>query len=539
MIEQSDKLTALYCRLSRDDEMQGESNSIHNQKQMLETYATANGFTNLTFYADDGVSGTTFNRPGLNQMMDDVYADKVGNIIVKDLSRLGRDYVMVEIYTDRKFLAHGVRFIAINDGVDSLKGDNDMMPFRNLFNEWYARDTSKKIRAVIMYKGNSGEHLATNPPYGYKKDPENPKQWIVDKPAAQVVQKIFALCLDGYGPSQIARQLQQANILIPTAYHQSQGRKTNNQTSNKFAWHCTAVAKILAISEYTGCTVNFKTSTVSYKDKRKIINEADQCVVFENTQEAIIDKATWDRVQVLRANKRRPTKVGKTSNFSGLLYCGDCGSKMYYATTNHSAPNQEHFLCSRAKKKLDPCTAHYIREEALGDLVLSHMRQTLSFACAYEDEFVRLIGEKSIQEQKHSLNAKRKALHEAERRTIELDNLFQQSYEHYASGILSEKRFKTLSATYEEEQKAVDAQIEALREELEREESRVINVDSFFKLVRKYTDIEKLSATVLNELIEKILIFAPEKVDGKRTQRIEIYYNFVGIVPEAKEIGVA
>lgn len=262
-------------------------------------------------------------------------------------------------------------------------------------------------------------------------------------------------------------------------------------------------------------------------------------MVFEHTQEAIIDKATWDRVQVLRANKRRPTKVGKTSMFSGLLFCGDCGGKMYFATTNHFSPNQEHFVCSGAKRKIDPCSSHYIREEVLHELVLSHLCQTLSFARAFEDEFVRLIGEKSIQEQKHSLRAKRKALHEAECRTVELDKLFQQSYEHYAAGILSEKRFKTLSASYEEEQKTVDEQIENLRRELECEESSVINVDSFFQLVRKYTDIQALSATILNELIEKILIFAPEKVDGRRTQRIEIYYNFVGMVPETKEIGVA
>ncbi|MEA4942096.1 MAG: recombinase family protein [Oscillibacter sp.] len=532
-------ITALYCRLSHDDGLDGESNSIHNQKVMLKQYASSHGFQNLQFYVDDGISGTTFNRPALTQMTSEVEAKQVGTVIVKDLSRLGRNSYLMATYLESIFPDNNVRFVAINDDVDSDKGDNDMAPFRNLFNEWHVRDTSKKIRDVMRFKGNSGKHLCTRIPYGYCKDPQDASHWIVDEEAAAIVKQIYAWCLDGYGPCKIARMLREKHVLTPSAYLLSKGGHPIRRPMQDNAWFVNTVSGILAQQAYTGCTVNFKTSRVSYKNKKIVENSPDKWKVFENTQEAIVDKATWNRVQQLRKNKRRPTKTGKSSIFSGLLFCGDCGRKMCFATCNHFSPNQEHFVCSGSKSNSKACSTHYIREQILHNLVLEHLRQTLSFAREHENEFVARLGQQTEAVQKKELAAQRRTLAKAEARLVELDKLFQRIYEDNFNGKLTDEQFSKLSASYTEEQKMLKSQIPGLKTELESKESSAVDLTQFLKLVREYTEISELTATILNQFIYRILVYAPEKIDGKRTQRIEIIYNFIGQAPQQEEPGAA
>ncbi|MPM69704.1 hypothetical protein SDC9_116652 [bioreactor metagenome] len=484
---------------------------------------------------DDGVSGTTFDRPGLNRMLGDVEANQVGTVIVKDLSRFGRDYVSVGLYTGRIFPKHDVRFIAVNNGVDSAMGENDTMPFINVFNEWYARDTSRKIRLVKEYQGKSGEHLSVNPPYGYQKDPEDPKKWIVDPEAAEVVRWIYAQCMAGYGPTQIARMLKDRKVFTPSIYLRGKGRHPTKTSEGDYSWGQKSVSYILAQNAYTGCTTNFKTRKASYKDKRVRRNPPEKQVTFENTQEAIIDKATWERVQQIRQNRRRLTKTGKVSMFSGLLFCGDCGAKMYFETGKNFNFNQNRFLCSKSRRLVNPCTAHYIRECVLYDLVLEHLRQTLSFAREHEDMFVAQLGQQAELIQKRELEVRRKTLVAAQARLLELGKLFQRIYEDNVNGKLTDEQFSNLSASYMEEQKILKGQIPGLTAEQESREAAATNVSQFLKLVRKYTEISELNATIVNQLIHKILIYAPEKVNGKRTQRITIVYNFIGEIPEGEE----
>ncbi|MEA4941730.1 MAG: recombinase family protein [Oscillibacter sp.] len=532
-------ITALYCRLSHDDGLDGESNSIHNQKVMLKQYASNHGFQNLQFYVDDGISGTTFNRPALTQMTSEVEAKKVSIVIVKDLSRLGRNNYLMATYLESIFPDNNVRFIAINDDVDSDKGDNDMAPFRNLFNEWHVRDTSKKIRDVMRFKGNSGKHLCTKPPYGYQKDPENGSKWIVDDEAAVVVKQIYGWCLDGYGPCKIARMLREKHVLTPSAYLLSKGGHPTKMPTQDDAWAARTVCGILAQEAYTGCTVNFKTSRVSYKNNKVVKNSPDKWKTFENTQEAIVDKATWNRVQQLRKNKRRPTKTGKSSIFSGLLFCGDCKRRMCFATFNHASPNQEHFVCSGSRSNPKACSTHYIREQVLHDLVLEHLRQTLFFAREHENEFVSMLGQQAAAVQKKELAAQRRTLAKAQARLAELDKLFQRTYEDHVRGELTDDRYSKLTATYTEEQKVLESQIPELEADLESKENDSVNLTEFLKLVREYTEIPELTASILNQFIHQILVYAPEKVNGKRTQRIEIIYNFIGQAPQQEESGAA
>ena len=377
MLRQSGKITALYCRLSRDDELQGDSNSIVNQKAVLSKYAKENQFSNTTFFVDDGYSGTNFNRPSWSELLERIENGEVATLIVKDMSRLGRDYLKVGFYAEVLFVEKGVRFIAINNGIDSAnQQDSDFTPFLNIINEWYAKDTSKKIRAVMKSKGEAGEHLCTNPPYGYMKDPDNRKRWIVDGEAAEVVKRIFALCLDGYGPSQIARILKEDKVITPTTYFQQTGRATRNAPpDNLYDWDNKTVSGILERPEYQGHTVNFKTYKQSYKSKKTCYNPEEKWLVFENTHEAIIDADTWARVQELRKNKRRPTRTGKTNMFSGIVRCADCGEKLYYCTSKNFEARQDHFVCSTSRLKgKDVCPTHFIRTVVLEQGVLAHMK---------------------------------------------------------------------------------------------------------------------------------------------------------------------
>ena len=534
MLRQSDKITALYCRLSRDDELQGDSNSIVNQKAILSKYAKENHFPNPQFFVDDGFSGANFDRPSWSELVALIEDEKVGVLIVKDMSRLGRDYLRVGLYTDVLFPEKGVRFIAISNGIDSAQQqENDFTPFLNIINEWYCRDTSKKIRAVMKSKGEAGEHLCTNPPYGYMKDPDNKKQWIVDGEAAEVVKRIFALCLDGYGPSQIARILKEDKVITPTIHFQQTGRATRNAPpDNPYNWTSDTIADILERPEYQGHTVNFKTYKQSYKSKRTCYNPEEKWLVFENTHEAIIDADTWARVQELRKNKRRPARTGKTNMFSGIVRCADCGEKLYYCTSKNFEARQDHFVCSTSRLKGKAvCSTHFIRAVVLEQGVLAHMRLTIACVANHEEQFRKAMGAKQKAEAKKELAAKRRQLTQAERRIEELDRLFKRIYEDNANGKLSDSRFQMLADDYEQEQEELREKLLRLNEEINEQEEQSENIDRFISKVRKYLDLDELTPAVLNDMVKAVYVHAPDKSKGHREQQIDISYDLVGILP--------
>lgn len=534
MLRQSDKITALYCRLSRDDELQGDSNSIVNQKAILSKYAKENQFSNTAFFVDDGYSGTNFNRPSWSELLERIENGEVATLIVKDMSRFGRDYLKVGFYTEVLFVEKGVRFIAINNGIDSAnQQDSDFTPFLNIINEWYAKDTSKKIRAVMKSKGEAGEHLCTNPPYGYMKDPDNKKRWIVDVEAAEVVKRIFALCLDGYGPSQIARILKEDKVITPTIHFQQTGRATRNAPpDNLYDWDNKTVAGILERPEYQGHTVNFKTYKQSYKSKKTCYNPEEKWLVFENTHEAIIDANTWAWVQELRKNKRRPTRTGKTNMFSGIVRCVDCGEKLYYCTSKNFAARQDHFVCSTSRLKgKDVCPTHFIRAVVLEQGVLAHMRLTIACVANHEEQFRKAMGAKQKAEAKRELAAKRRQLIQAERRIEELDRLFKRIYEDNANGKLSDSRFQMLADDYEQEQEELREKLLRLNEEINEQEEQYENIDRFISKVQKYLDLDELTPAVLNDMVKAVYVHAPDKSKGYREQQIDISYDLVGILP--------
>ncbi len=534
MLRQSGKITALYCRLSRDDELTGDSNSIVNQKAILSKYAKENHFSNPLFFVDDGYSGTNFNRPSWSELLEKIENGEVATLIVKDMSRLGRDYLKVGFYTEVLFVEKGVRFIAINNGIDSAnQQDSDFTPFLNIINEWYAKDTSKKIRAVMKSKGEAGEHLCTNPPYGYMKDPENKKRWIVDEEAATVVKRIFALCLDGYGPSQIARILKADKVLIPTAYWQAQGKTVNHSVpENPYMWVSATVADILEKKDYLGHTVNFKTYKQSYKSKKKLYNTEEKQLVFENTHEAIVDADTWKRVQELRMNKRRPTRTGKTNMFSGIARCADCGEKLYYCTSRNFEARQDHFVCSTSRLKgKEVCPTHFIRAVVLEQGVLAHMRMTIACVANREEQFRKAMGAKQKAEAKKELAAKRRQLTQAERRIEELDRLFKRIYEDTVSGKLSDSRFQMLSEDYEQEQEELREKLLRLNEEINEQEEQAENINRFIGKVRKYLDLDELTPAILNDMVKTVYVHAPDKSKGYREQQIDISYDLVRILP--------
>lgn len=525
-------ITALYCRLSRDDELQGESNSISNQKRILESYAREHSLMPYQFFVDDGWSGANFQRPGFTEMMDAVESGAVKTVVTKDLSRLGRNYLQVGLFTEITFPKKGVRFIAINDGVDSAQGDNDMSALRNLFNEWMVRDTSKKIKAVFRAKGMSGKPITSQPVYGYLKGPDG--HFVVDPEAAPVVKQIFSLCLAGNGPTKIARMLTEQNIPTPgTMEYRRTGSTRRYYPDYPCKWSSNTVAHILERREYLGHTVNFKTEKVSYKVKTSVANPEDKIMVFEHTHEAIIDEATWERVQELRKHKRRRSKSGRQGLFSGLVYCADCGEKLYFNTCDKLVNNgQEHYTCSNYKSNTGTCSAHFIREAVLKSLILEHLRQTLWIVRTHENEFVQAVMSKNIADQKKELAQKRRELTQAERRIADLDFLFQRIYEDNVNCKLSDERFAKLSQSYEDEQRTLKDRVTALRGEVEQEQQQAVNVGQFIALVKRYTEVEELTPAILNEFISRIVVYAPDRSSGKRTQRIDIQYNFIGEIPD-------
>lgn len=524
---QSSKITALYCRLSQDDALDGESNSITNQKTLLSRYAAERGFKNTVFFVDDGYSGTNWNRPGFLAMKQEIENDNVAVVIVKDLSRLGRDYAYVGQLQDIFFPGYDVRFIAINDDVDSAKGDNDYSVFKNVFNDYYARDTSKKIRAVNKVRAESGQHLTSQPPFGYAKDPADKHKWIVDDQAAAVVQHIFDLCIAGKGPMQIAKQLTAEQVLTVKAYNAKQ--KSLTMPNEPYQWCSKSVAGILERMEYTGCTVNFKTHTKSYKFKKRIDNPKDQWLIFEDTQPAIIEKGQWERVQELRGNKRRPTKTGKTSMFSGLVYCPDCGAKLYFCTCHsYKDASQDHFVCSNYKSNTGSCKIHYIREQVLYRQVLTAIRKTLLYVQLFREDFQRDMLAQDERQKKQELAQKRKTLDEAQKRMKSIDRIIQKLYEDNVTGKLSDERFMKLSAGYEQEQMELKQLSEALAQEITSEAGKLVDVEHFLQLADKYADIQELNAAMLNELVQRIEVHSPVKIDGRKHVTIDIWFTYVG-----------
>lgn len=524
-----DNITALYARLSQEDALDGESNSIANQKKILLKYATDNHFSNPTFFIDDGVSGVTFDRPGWNEMIRLAEAGKVQTVIVKDMSRMGRDYLKVGYYTESFFAERDIRYIAINDGVDSDKGDNDFTPFRNLFNDFYARDTSKKIRAVMRAKGNAGEHLCTNPPYGYMKDPADKKKWIVDEEAAEIVKRIFDLCIAGKGPMQIAKLLTAEHILTVKAHYAQRAGKPLPE--KPYHWDPKSVAGILERPEYTGCTVNFKTYSKSHKLKKRLYNVPENQRIFPNTQPAIIDEQVFVRVQELRENKRRPAKQAERQGlFSGLLYCADCGSKLHFATGKNMTPQQDCYRCSRYKSNTGDCTMHFIREETLKLFVLQRIFDVTALFFDDAMAFEEAAKKQHFQEAEKEAQKRKREIAQAEKRIAELDRIFKRIYEDNISGTISHERFLKLSADYEAEQRELTEQVKTWQEVVETFEQDRSDFDSFEAIVRKYVGIRELTPTIVNEFVKKIIVHAPDKSSGHRRQKIELVWNFIGEV---------
>ena len=532
MLDQQ-KITILYCRLSNEDALDGESNSIQNQKEFLTRYAAEHGYTNLKILVDDGYTGTNFDRPGVQEGFALVKQGLVGCWLVKDLSRFGRDYLTVGQYTDIIFPSYDVRFIAVNDGVDSERGDSDgFAAIRNLFNEWYPRDTSKKVRVVFRQKGTSGKHLG-KPPYGYRTDPADKDHWIIDEDAAPVVKRIFDFAIDGKGPEQIARILEQDKVLTTKALYAKQSenhpdpKKRKKMPERPYHWIGQSVAGILERMEYTGCTCNFKTYSKSYKLKKRIPNAIEDMCIFPDTQEAIVSQAQWDRVQELRKNKRRPTKAERQGLFSGLLFCPDCGNKLHFATCKSFDGKQDHYACSSYKSGRGTCSAHYIREDVLRELVLERIRAVN----AYIRQDVEGFQEEWLQcrrsDQERNIREDRKRVEQAKKRLADLDVLLSRLYEDFVLGDLNKERYKKMTADYEAEQERLKLEIEVTEEWLETRETMSADVDAFVALTQKYVDVPELTPTIVNEYIKKIEVFAPDKSSGKRVQKVKIYFNFV------------
>ena len=527
-------ITALYPRLSHEDELQGESNSISNQKRILETYAKQNGFSNLRWYTDDGYSGANFQRPGFQAMLADIEAGKVGTVIVKDMSRLGRNYLQVGMYTEMIFPQKGVRFIAINDGVDSAQGENDFAPLRNIFNEWLVRDTSKKIKAVKRSKGMSGKPITSKPVYGYLMDED--ENFIIDEEAAPVVRQIYSLCLAGNGPTKIARMLTEQQIPTPgTLEYRRTGSTRRYHPGYECKWATNTVVHLLENREYTGCLVNFKTEKPSYKLKHSIENPPEKQAVFENHHEPIIDRETWERVQELRKQRKRPNRYDEVGLFSGILFCADCGSVMYQQRYQTDKRKQDCYICGSYKKRTVDCTAHFIRTDLLTAGVLSNLRKVTSYAAKHEARFMKLLIEQNEDGDRRRNAAKKKELEAAEKRIAELSAIFKRLYEDSVTGRISDERFTELSADYEAEQKELKERAARLREELSKAQEATANAEKFMNVVRRHTTIEELTPTLLREFVEKIVVHESVALDGKRRgklrrQEIEIYYSFVGKV---------
>lgn len=531
MKKQTDRITALYCRLSRDDEQDGLSGSIKNQQSILEKYAKENGFKNTKVFIDDGWSGTNFARPAFMEIMELAEQGKIENLIVKDHSRLGRNRLVVGQLLEEDFDRLDVRYIAIMDNIDTKNGISDLVPMQDLFNEWHAKNTSQKVRNVLKSKGNSGIPLTTNPPYGYT------KEWKIDEQAAEIVKRIYQLCIQGYGPSQIANILREDKIMTPSEYFISKGINCRKPPEKPFNWCSSIIAKILERQEYIGDTVNFRTTRKSYKNKKPVKNPKSEWKVFKNTHPAIISEEDFNLVQELRKHKRRPNRTGIVSMFSGLVYCADCGSKLYYSAYNKRKSEAASFRCSLFTKDTELCTMHYIREKAIYNLVLEDMKRVFFFVTAYEKEFAQMQLANFSMERQKELSSRKRELEKSKKRIKEIDTLIQKLYEDNALGKLSDERYATMSISLESEQKELKETVPRIEEKFNSETNEIDNLQTFISKVKKITQPPELTSELVHEFIEKIVVFAPTKINGKRYQQVDIYYNGVGIIkqPTAEE----
>ena len=527
------KITALYERLSRDDETVGDSNSIVNQKSYLLEYAVSHGFTNCIHYTDDGFSGGNFDRPAWKQMMADIEAGKVGIVLAKDMSRIGREYLQTGYYTEVVFRQYGVRFIAIANGVDSAdKNTGEFVPFLNIMSEWYLRDCSRKQIAAAQARGRSGKPTTTQAIYGYKKDPEDKFHWLVDEEAAAVVKRIFQLCINGYGPRVIANILRDDKIDRPSVYMAKRGLGSQQNTtdmSRPYDWSATTVSHILSKQEYMGHTVNFRYYKESYKDKKCLKRPEEEWLIFENTHEAIVDAGTWNLAQRSRGTVRRTDTTGVANPLTGLVFCADCGKKMYNQRRNSV---YDSYICSTYRTTFNHvekhCSSHYIGTKPLRTLILETIRTASRYAIENQEDFIRRVREASeVRQAEEAKNLKRK-ISKAKKRCAELDMLIQKLYESFAREQISEKRFEMLSAAYEREQAEQEAFIKAEQADIDAFMADTARVEQFLELAKKYTDFSELTTPMLLEFVDKVLVHAPEKIDGERTQEVEIYLKFIG-----------
>lgn len=545
------KITALYERLSRDDDLTGDSNSIINQKKMLEDYAKANGFTNCVHFTDDGWSGGSFDRPSWKRMIEGIGKGEIAAVLVKDLSRVGRDYLQVGFYTEVMFREKGVRFVAITNGVDSDKRESsEFAPFLNIMNEWYIRDCSRKITSVLRARGMSGKHTSNHCIYGYKKDPNDKDHWIIDEEAAEVVRRIYRMAIEGKGPYEIARILATEKVERPSYYLAQRGmgnHQSNYNAADPYTWRGGTIADILSKQEYMGHTVNFRTYKESYKDKRVKMTPKEDLVIFENTQEAIIDKETWERVQTLRKTIRRTDSIGKANPLTGLMFCADCGAKMY----NHRGkagnardwagrpngkkrPDRDEYNCSRydlGNQHYDKyCTTHLIRTAVVNELLLEAIKGVCDYALNNEAEFMAQVCSASEDRQEKAARSIRQRKQRNEKRTDELTRLIRKLYEDNVSGRLSDTLFEQMLRDFEAELSDLTEIVSQDQQELERISRETINAEKFLSLVRKYTDFSELTPAMINEFVEKILVHQAQGKGASRIQEIEIFFNFVGKV---------
>ncbi len=532
------KKTALYCRLSQDDGLEGDSNSIQNQKKILQKFAEDHHFPNPCFYVDDGFSGGNFQRPAFQQMISDMENGEIGIIVTKDLSRLGRNQLHTGLYIEERFPMFGVRYIAINDNVDTDSSEsNDLMPFKNLFNEWFIRDTSRKIRAVMKAKVERGERLGTRAPYGYIKDPET-KKLAVDDEAAAIVRRIFAMCASGNGPSQIARILKKEQVLTPTmyAYTRYGMNHTCLDTAHPYNWSDSAIANLLENEIYLGNTVNMKYSTKSYKDKRRVEHSREECLVFKDTHPALITQEVWDIVQRVRKNRRRPTKMEEQNKYSGLVFCADCGSNMVLHRARTMSASYNHFTCRTYKKDGESCTGHYIRECVLDEVVLEDLRRVTAMARERPEEFAAYIGSRQSAEIQREIRRQEKELAAMRKRKAELDAIFKKLYEDSVLSRITTEQFQMLSSSYTEEQNQIAAGIPQEEADIQRLRETVSGTDGFLDKAKRYMDITELTPELLRLFIEKIVVHEKEVKWSKHApQTVEIHYNGIGYVGSGQQ----
>ena len=537
-----DRTAFIYVRLSRDDELEGESYSISNQKKLLTKVAKDKGYTNIVVFCDDGISGVTMNRPEFNKMIEQIQLGKAAAVFIKDLSRLGRNYIEVGRLTEEFFPEHNIRLVSVSDNLDTEEGESELTPIKNLFNEWYARDISKKRRISNKIKGGSGIPLSP-PPYGYIKDPENSQRWIVDEEAAYVVRRIFDMSYSGMGTFQIAVTLSDEKILTPAEYaikkkKKKAGGNAGKTATDPYRWGQSTVGKILATQEYCGDVINFKTYSISYKNKKRHANDPENILVFKEVHEPIIDRTIFETIQLRRGKTRKRTMSnGEKNMFSGLLVCSDCGRNLHYHLNNR---NIRYFSCpgyNQGKRK-DCFSTHYVRVDFLEQVVLAEIRRLTRFACKYEDQFVRVVSDFSKQAMQSQIDAHQSEVRSLMARDKELDRIFERLYEDNLSGKITDERFQRMSVNYDNEQKDLRERLTRLNNILEELNCKTTSTEKFVEAVRKYTRVKKLTARMVTELIEHIEVHHTEKIDGVKTQKLVIYYNCIGSIEIPDEVPI-